>query len=245
MQRTADFPNHIAHARLPQAARVVDDAAALDAAVDVLDTDPAPRDPPIGRFLRARESPAPWLLRGHDDLDLVTREGQEAESLEPPAAGGQRVRVGIGNPLIVGAAGIGLTQKEDRERGIDQQHVFDRVVLFLAALTARVRSRILGARDAPFGPIVATRGEAATGRGCPSKRHAAKGAQLRDEFPGEKLDIFLRNGIGQEQLQKSFVGARAFLARHEAVSESLSVTCLAPIRHNRPHRIITAQRAFR
>ncbi len=37
MQRPADFHDQIADARLPQAARVVDDAAALDAAVDVRD----------------------------------------------------------------------------------------------------------------------------------------------------------------------------------------------------------------
>jgi hypothetical protein len=65
----------------------------------------------------------------------------------------------------VGAAGIGLTQKENREHGIDQQHVFDRVARFLAAITARLLSRILGALDAPFGPIVSKRGEAGAGAG--------------------------------------------------------------------------------
>jgi hypothetical protein len=56
MQGTADFHDHIAPARLPQAADVVDDAATLDAAVDVLDADAAARDPTIGGFLRPRES---------------------------------------------------------------------------------------------------------------------------------------------------------------------------------------------
>src|SRR6266508_5253875 len=37
MQRTADFHHKIADARLPEAAGVVDDATAFDAAVDVLD----------------------------------------------------------------------------------------------------------------------------------------------------------------------------------------------------------------
>jgi hypothetical protein len=37
MQRTADFLDAIANADLPQAARVVDDATALDTAVDVLE----------------------------------------------------------------------------------------------------------------------------------------------------------------------------------------------------------------
>jgi hypothetical protein len=60
----------------------VDDAAALDTAVNVLDADAAARDAPIGGFLRPRERPAPRLLGGHDDLDVVEREGQEAEILE-------------------------------------------------------------------------------------------------------------------------------------------------------------------
>jgi len=39
MQRAADFHDPIADARFPQAARVVDHATALDAAVEVLDAD--------------------------------------------------------------------------------------------------------------------------------------------------------------------------------------------------------------
>jgi hypothetical protein len=101
--------------------------------------------------------------RRHDDLHLVERERQEAEILEQPTARGQGVRGGIGNPLIVGTARVGLTQKEDRERGVDQEYVFDRVALFLAAIIARLLNRILGTPDAAFGPIVPKRGEADTG----------------------------------------------------------------------------------
>jgi hypothetical protein len=71
MQRTANFHNQIVASRLPEAARVLDDAAALHTAVDVLDADAAARHAPIGRFLCAREGPAPRLLGGHDDLDVV------------------------------------------------------------------------------------------------------------------------------------------------------------------------------
>ena len=39
------------------------------------------------------------------------------------------------------------------------------MAFFLAAITARLLSRILGALDAPFGPIVAKRGEAGAGAG--------------------------------------------------------------------------------
>ena len=166
MQRTADFHEQIADARLPQAAGVVDDAAALDAAVDVLDAHATARDAPIRRFLRAREGPAPRLPRRHDDVDPVERKRQEAEILESSAACRQGVWGGIRNPLIVGAAGIGLTEKEDRECRIDQQHVFDRVALFLAAITARLLNWILGALDAPLGPVVPKRGEAGAEAGA-------------------------------------------------------------------------------
>ena len=66
----------------------------------------------------------------------------------------------------MGAAGIGLAQEEDRERRVDEQHVFHRVVSFLAAITARLLKRILGALDAPFGAIVAKRGAAVAGAGA-------------------------------------------------------------------------------
>ncbi len=158
MQGTADFHEQIADARLPQAAGVVDDAAAFDAAVDVLDAHATAGDAPIRRFLRTREAPAPRLPRRHDDVDPLERIGQEAEILEQSAACRQGVWGDIGNPLIVGAAGIGLTQEEDRQCRIDQQDVFDRVALFLAAITARLLNWILGALDAPLGPIVPKRG---------------------------------------------------------------------------------------
>ena len=74
MQRTANFHHQIANACLPEAAGVVDDTAALDTAVDVLDADAAARNAPIGGFLCPRERPAPRLLGGHDDLDLVEPE---------------------------------------------------------------------------------------------------------------------------------------------------------------------------
>jgi hypothetical protein len=70
MQRTADFHDQIAHAHLPQAVRLVHNATALHAAVDVLDADAPTGDAPIGRFLRAREGPAARLLGRHDHLDL-------------------------------------------------------------------------------------------------------------------------------------------------------------------------------
>jgi hypothetical protein len=60
------------------------------------------------------------------------------------------------------AAAVSRTEKEDGERGIDEQDIFDGVVLFLAAITVRLCSRGLGADDAPFGPVMGTRGDTGT-----------------------------------------------------------------------------------
>jgi hypothetical protein len=40
----------------------------------------------------------------------------------------------------MGAAAIGVTEKKDDEQGIDQQAIFYRMILFLAALTRGVVS---------------------------------------------------------------------------------------------------------
>jgi hypothetical protein len=165
MQRTADFHDQIADTPLPQAGRVTDDAAALDTAVDRLDADAAACNPSTGGFLRPREGSAPWLLRRHDDRDVGKREGQEAELLQQQAARGQGIRRGIRNPLVMDAARVDVAQEETRERRIDQPHMFHRMALFLATITARLLKWILGALDAPFGPIVAERGEAGAGAG--------------------------------------------------------------------------------
>jgi hypothetical protein len=143
----------------------VDDAAALDAAVDVFDAHTSAGDAPIHGFLGPRELSSSRLPGWHDDFHLCERKRQNAQILEQPAPCRQGVRGRLRNPLIVGAAGIGLTQKEARERRIDREYVFDGVAPFLAAITARLLSRILGGLDAPLGPIVAERGETGAGTG--------------------------------------------------------------------------------
>jgi hypothetical protein len=57
------------------------------------------------------------------------------------------------------AAAVGVTEKEDDEQGIDQQDIFYRMVLFLAALTLGLFKRVLGADDPPFRPVVGKRGD--------------------------------------------------------------------------------------
>ena len=69
------------------------------------------------------------------------------------------------------APSAGLTEKKDREQGIDQQDIFYRVVFFLAALTRGLLRRVLGADNPPFRAVMGTRGDAgpvATGTGSAS-----------------------------------------------------------------------------
>jgi hypothetical protein len=166
MQRTANVHHQIANPGLPETVGVMDDTTTLDAAVDVLDTHATARDAPIGGFLGSCERAAPRLLGGHDDRNVVAREGQEAEILKQPAARGQGRRRDLGHPFVVRAAGRGVAQEEDGERRVDPQHIFHRLAFFLTTITARLLKRVLGARDPSFRPIVAERGEGVAGVGA-------------------------------------------------------------------------------
>jgi hypothetical protein len=79
-------------------------------------------------------------------------------------------------------AAIGVTQKEDQEEGIDEQDIFDGMVLFLAAITLLLFNRGLGADDAPFGPIMGPRGEAGatTGTGAASREPTTEAASASE-----------------------------------------------------------------
>src|SRR5215471_16418362 len=70
----------------------------------------------------------------------------------------------------MGTAAVGVAQKEDEEQGIDQQDIFDRVILFLAAITRRLFRRVLGADDPPFRPVMGKRGEAGAAAGTGATR---------------------------------------------------------------------------
>src|SRR5262245_59767344 len=78
-------------------------------------------------------------------------------------------REGVGSGLrdaqIMDTAAVGIAQKEDREQGIDEQDIFDGVVFFLPAITLLLFTRVLGADDPPFGPVMGKRGEAASAAG--------------------------------------------------------------------------------
>jgi len=55
-------------------------------------------------------------------------------------------------------AAIGVAQKEDEQQGVDEEDIFDRMVFFLAAITLGLFSRVLGADDPSFRPVMGKRG---------------------------------------------------------------------------------------
>jgi hypothetical protein len=165
MQGTAEFHHEITDPLLPQTDPVLHDTAALDTTVDVLDPQPPLVERLVGPLLLQGQLRTAGLLRRHEDRHLREREGQEAEILQQPTPGRERVGGGLRDAQIMDTAAIRVAQKEDREEGIDQQDIFDGVVLFLPTITLRLFSRVLGADDAPFGPVMGKRGEAGAAAG--------------------------------------------------------------------------------
>src|SRR6266567_8232146 len=175
MQRTAEFHHQIAPARLPQAEPVFHHATTLDAAVDMLDPQPSLVECLVRPLLLQGQLPTAWLLRRHEDLHLRERERQEAQILQQPTPSREWVGGSLSDAQIMDTATLGVAQKKDEEQGIDQEHIFYRVVPFLAAITRGLFNRVLGADDAPFRPVMGKRGEAGTTAG-PTARAAGSSA---------------------------------------------------------------------
>src|SRR5215468_4202022 len=116
-------------------------------------------------MLLPRELLATGFLGRHEDRHFRERERQEAQILQQPTPGRERVGSGFRNAQVMGTAAIGIAQKEDCEEGIDEQDIFDRVVFLLPAITLLLFNRVLGADDPPLRPVMGKRGEAGTAAG--------------------------------------------------------------------------------
>src|SRR3954464_464727 len=66
------------------------------------------------------------------------------------------------------AAPDSVAEEDNEEQGIDQQDVLYRMCLLLATVTLGLFSRVLGADNAPFRPVMSKRGAA-----CPATGAAA------------------------------------------------------------------------
>src|SRR4029453_1822585 len=152
-------------ALLPQAHPVFHNTTPLDAAVDMLDPEPALVERLVGQVLLQGQFPTAGLLRRHEDLHLREREGQEAQILQQPTPRREWVGSSLSDAQIMDTAAVGIAQKEDREQGIDEQDIFDGVVFFLPAITLLLFTRVLGGDEGPFGPVMGKRGEAGAAAG--------------------------------------------------------------------------------
>jgi len=119
VQGTTEFHHQITDTLFPQADAVLDDATALDTAVDMLDPQPALVERLVGSVLFPCQLLAAGFLQRHEDLDLRERKSQEAQILQQSTPRRQGIRRRVSNGLIMGAAAIGVTEKEDNEQGID------------------------------------------------------------------------------------------------------------------------------
>jgi hypothetical protein len=120
VQGATDLHHHITNTFFPQTNAVFDNTAALDTAVDMLDPQPPLVEHLIGQVLLQGELRTAGLLRRHQDRHLRERERQEAQILQQPTPGWERIRRGLRDAQIMGTAAVGLAQKEDREAGIDE-----------------------------------------------------------------------------------------------------------------------------
>src|SRR5262245_48464812 len=168
VQGTAELHHEIADALLPQPDAVFHNATTLDAAVDMLDPQPPLVEHLVGQVLLQGELRTAGLLRRHEDLHLRERERQKAQILQQPTPSREWVGGGLRDAQIMDPAAVGVAQKEDDEERIDEQDIFDGVVLFLATITFFLFSRVLGADDAPFRPVMGKRGASGVAAGAPT-----------------------------------------------------------------------------
>src|SRR3989442_2960908 len=75
------------------------------------------------------------------------------------------------------ATAVGVAQKEDDQQRIHEQDIFYRVIFFLPAITVGLFNRVLGADDAPFGPVMGKRGEAGAAAATPTTRAGASSSE--------------------------------------------------------------------
>jgi hypothetical protein len=160
VEGAGNFHDQVTDTPAPEADTLLDHTTALDTTVDVFDANPPSGQGLISRFLLLAQRAAPWLLERLEDFYSIKGEGQKAQILEQLTAVRQLVVSKVGDALVMDATFKRTAQEEDVECGLDQEDVFERVELFLAAIKAGLFSRVVGARDGTLGSVVAKRGGA-------------------------------------------------------------------------------------
>src|SRR5262245_44612773 len=137
--------------------------------MDMLDAQPPLVEHLVSPLLLQGQLRTAWFLRRHEDFHLRERERQEAQILQQPTPSWEWVGGGLSDAQIMDTAAVGVAQKEDDEERIDEQDIFDGVVLFLAAITLGLFRRVLGADDPTLGAVVGKRGAAGAAVGTATR----------------------------------------------------------------------------
>src|SRR3954467_15904597 len=88
----------------------------------------------------------------------------------------QRVAYANCKTRVMDAPANSIAEKQNDQRRVDQQDILYCVILFLAAVTFGLFSRVLGAHNAPFRPIMGKRGESDPATGAADGDAAAGGS---------------------------------------------------------------------
>jgi hypothetical protein len=169
MQSTTRLHDGIAHAVLQEAYLVFHHPVAFYPTNRVLDTDSDGRDHAILCFLRWAEFPATWLFLRLNDRDLVKHKALESHVLIEVTAAWEGITSQLRKAFVMFLAFHGVTQVTNVTGFVDDQQVFDRVTLLLAAIIVLLVLWIEGAMDRSLSAIMPKRG----GIGTPSVRLAA------------------------------------------------------------------------
>ena len=189
----------------------------------MLDTEPPLVERLVGELLLPGQLLAAGFLGRHEDHHLRKRERQEPQILQQPTPSREGVGGGLRDAQIMDTAAVGVAQKEDDEQGIDEQDIFDGVVLFLAAITPRLFNRVLGADDASFRPVMGKRGESGVTVGAgSSSREPTTEAASASETPSRWAKA-VRERAGASPRVRS------------AASSTGKSTCIQLIRFALPH----------
>ena len=169
MQSTTRLHDGIAHPILQEAYLVFHHPVAFYPTNGVFDTDSDRRDHAILCFLRWGEFTPPWLFLRLDDHDIGKHKTLESHILIEVTPAWEGITSQLREAFVMFLAFHGVTQEADVTGLIDDQQVFDRVTLLLAAVVVLLVLWIDRAMDRSLRAIMPKRG----GRGTPAVRLAA------------------------------------------------------------------------
>ena len=154
VQAPGHFHDRVHQASAQVAKGVKDDAAALDAAEDMLDTDAVVAQKLVARLLAGKEFAAPRLLLGLErGLGSRRSVALKAGVLHDHAAGRKDEPALVGELFVVHAAGAGRSQVDHALVAGRHQQVLLAVALLFAAVVGLLNLFIPGPADGPLGPV--------------------------------------------------------------------------------------------